>query len=79
MLTNDQKEAIVIEMLNAKRPIREIAREAQKSFSDIVEIKEKLTVGEGQKNIILENRKISSRSSTQSPINMPINTLEINS
>lgn len=38
LLTNDQKEAIVIKMLKERRPIREIAKEAQKSFSDIGEI-----------------------------------------
>jgi hypothetical protein len=42
LLTNDQKEAIVIEMLQAKRPIREIAKAAQKSFSDIGEIKRRV-------------------------------------
>lgn len=42
LLTNDQKEALVIEMLKAKQPIREIAKEVQKSFSDIGEIKRKL-------------------------------------
>jgi len=42
LLTNEQKEAIVIEMLKAKRPIREIAKEAQKSFSDIGEIKRRI-------------------------------------
>lgn len=39
LLTNEQKEAIVIEMLKAKRPIRDIAKEAHKSFTDIGEIK----------------------------------------
>jgi len=42
LLTNDQKEAIVIEMLKERRPIREIAKAAQKSFSDIGEIKRKI-------------------------------------
>ena len=42
MLTSDQKEAIVIEMLKKKKPIREIAKEAQKSFSYIGEIKRRI-------------------------------------
>ncbi len=42
MLTNEQKEAIVIEMLKEGRPIREIAKAAQKSFSDIGEIKRRV-------------------------------------
>lgn len=42
MLTNEQKEAIVIEMLKAKRPIREIAKEVHMSFSNIGEIKRKV-------------------------------------
>src|SRR5215212_10010560 len=33
---------MVIEMLKAKRPIRDIAKEAQKSFSDIGEIKRRV-------------------------------------
>ena len=37
-----QKEAIVIEMLKEGRPIREIAKAAQKSFSDIGEIKRRV-------------------------------------
>jgi transposase len=42
MLTNVQKEAIVIEMLKEGRSIREIAKAAQKSFSDIGEIKRRV-------------------------------------
>ena len=42
MLTNEQKEEIVIEMLQAKRPICEIAKAVQKSFSDIGEIKRRV-------------------------------------
>lgn len=45
LLTNDQKEARVIEMFKAKRPIREIAKEAQKSFSDIGEINRRIFGG----------------------------------
>ncbi|MGZ5549847.1 MAG: hypothetical protein ACXW07_03510 [Nitrososphaeraceae archaeon] len=45
LLTNNQKEARVIEMLKAKRPIREIAKEAQKSFSDIGEINRRIFGG----------------------------------
>ena len=42
LLTNEQKEAIVIEMLKQGRPIREIAKAAQKSFSGIGEIKRRV-------------------------------------
>lgn len=42
LLTNDQKEAIVIKMLKEKRPIRDIAKKAQKSFSYIGEIKRRV-------------------------------------
>jgi DNA repair exonuclease SbcCD ATPase subunit len=42
MLTRDQKEAIVIEMLNAKKPIRDIAKEIHMSFSDIGGIKRRV-------------------------------------
>ena len=43
LLTNDQKETIVIEMLKARKPIREIAKASQKSFSDIGEIKRRVS------------------------------------
>jgi len=42
LLTNEQKEAIVIEMLKKGYPIREIAKASQKSFSDIGEIKRRI-------------------------------------
>ena len=56
MLTNEQKEAIVIEMLKAKRPIREIAKEAQKSFSDIGEIKRRIL---GESSSYKKKKKLS--------------------
>jgi hypothetical protein len=42
LLTSEQKEAIVIQMLKEGYSIREIAKEAQKSFSDIGEIKRRV-------------------------------------
>ena len=56
LLTNDQKETIVIEMLKAKRPIREIAKVAQKSFSDIGEIKRRIS---GESESYKKNKKLS--------------------
>ena len=56
MLTNEQKEGIVIEMLKAKRPIREIAKEAQKSFSDIGEIKRRIL---GESSSYKKKKKLS--------------------
>jgi uncharacterized protein YerC len=42
VLTSEQKEAIVIKMLKEGKPIRDIAKAAQKSFSDIGEIKRRV-------------------------------------
>jgi hypothetical protein len=42
LLTSDEKEAIVIEMLKGRKPIREIAKASQKSFSDIGEIRRRV-------------------------------------
>jgi predicted DNA-binding protein YlxM (UPF0122 family) len=42
LLTNEQKEAIIIEMLKKGYSIREIAKEVHISFSDIGEIKRRV-------------------------------------
>ena len=51
-----QKEAIVIEMLKEGRPIREIAKAAQKSFSDIGEIKRRVL---GESTSYIKKKKLS--------------------
>ena len=56
MLTNKEKEAIVIEMLNEGRPIREIAKASQKSFSDIGEIKRRIL---GESASYIKKKKLS--------------------
>ena len=56
LLTNDQKETIVIEMLKERRPIREIAKEAHMSFSDIGEIKRRVL---GESALYKKKKKLS--------------------
>jgi hypothetical protein len=76
MLTNEQKEAIVIKMLKEGKPIREIAKEAQKSFSDIGEINRRV-LGEStsykkKKKLCKVAQALELFSNSKSPIDVAI-------
>jgi hypothetical protein len=76
LLTNEQKEAIVIKMLKEGKPIREIAKEAQKSFSDIGEINRRV-LGEStsykkKKKLCKVAQALELFSNSKSPIDVAI-------